>query len=290
MTDCVIDDALLLGGTDGAEQIRAAANTLQQNAEWDPNAAELQTIQRELLFERSHQRCEHQQWRFALPQNLAVAVELTADSLTQCTQDWLQASNSELRLEKDFVVPWSHATPSDVFYREETWGGGGAQPFKLGDMLIGDVLPESIQKLNIGSCLQWKQTAARDVITRTLPVEIFTNTYTPHVLPKKNSAQTRLNNESLLGRVSRHASNTSTDGALPSILQLTRSDSAASSLGGGSLYAPSEHPLLQKRLSMNCGTTELCENCSKAQRVAQIVLQHSGSGGMCLPLQRCVID
>ena len=295
MTEHTIKDNWLTGGTQGGDQLLQAAQTLLDGAgvlHLKPD--ELATVQRELIFERSHQRCEHQQWRFAMPCNLAVAVELTSELLGKCLQEWLKTSLSELQPEHDFAVPWTNPTPSDVFYREESWGGTanagvqlGVQPFQLGDMLIGDVQPENVHRLGSESSQVWKQTATRDFITRTMASDIFSRTYQPHTVRKKSMGLSRQRSDTepvVFGGLRRRTSNTSTDGG--GALALMRNDSVGSMMSGcdsAGGYGSVVHPLAAEKRLRATSLNQLCNECAKAKRVSQMALKHrdSASSGEC---------
>ena len=78
-----------------------------------------------------------------------------------------------------------------MYYRQETWGGEGAQPFKVGDFLVADVVtrldngewPEGVHErdmLIMDEKFAWKRLRHSEGghrITRTMTDSVFSRTY-----------------------------------------------------------------------------------------------------------------
>ena len=83
------------------------------------------------------------------------------------------------------------AAKANVYYRQETWGGEGAQPFKVGDFVVADVVtrlddgewPEGVHErdvLMMDEKYAWKRLRASEGghrITRTMSDSVFSRTY-----------------------------------------------------------------------------------------------------------------
>ena len=75
--------------------------------------------------------------RMAQPKGMILAQQLTVDSLDRAIAEW-QSRTQESEIE--LVCFGAHST-EQTFFRNETWGGQGAQPFRLGDWIVADVQP-----------------------------------------------------------------------------------------------------------------------------------------------------
>eukprot|EP00658_Telonema_sp_P-2_P068576 TRINITY_DN5750_c0_g1_i1.p1 TRINITY_DN5750_c0_g1~~TRINITY_DN5750_c0_g1_i1.p1 ORF type:complete len:1754 (+),score=443.48 TRINITY_DN5750_c0_g1_i1:220-5481(+) len=177
----------MLSGEDNGVQI---CDLLQKHFQGDEKqlASEISWshFQLTLKFERERLGVDHN-WRVALPRNIVVAMPLTQKLLQFCTAN-LQASRPSLANR----LVWQHkpVTKANVYYRQETWGGEGAQPFKIGDFIVADVVPmqentwpEGVQQKDImimNERYAWKRLKMDEGggrITRTMSDSIFSRTY-----------------------------------------------------------------------------------------------------------------